>query len=106
VSGAQRPKSAATSSPIIGLIERVLPRVKHPYLLLILASLFLIDVVVPTPPPLIDEIILALLTFLVASWRRRPEPEPPLEPKDVTPPEERDATRLRVEQPNEPKSES
>jgi hypothetical protein len=92
MSEAQRPPSAGTGSPLISLIERVLPRVKHPYLLLVLASLFLIDVVVPTPPPLIDEIILALLTFLVASWRRREDPEPPLEPRDITPPEERGAS--------------
>jgi hypothetical protein len=97
VSEARRTPSASGRSPLIALIDRVLPRLKHPYLLLFLGGLLLVDIVVPTPPPLIDEIILALLTFLVATWRTRKEPEQDLEPKDVTPKEAQSPASLPAE---------
>ena len=72
-------------SAVTAIVERFLPNLKYPYLFAALAGLFLVDLVVPDPIPLVDEIVLAMLTFLVATWRTRQNPTPP--PKDITPPD-------------------
>jgi hypothetical protein len=59
---------------------------RYPYLFLVLGGLFLVDLVVPDPIPLVDEIMLAVLTFIAASFSTRQEADP--EPRDITPPEE------------------
>lgn len=75
------------SSPLSSLVEKLIPGIRYPWLLVILAGLFAVDLVVPDPIPLIDEIMLAVLTVLAASWRtRRDEVRP--QPKDVTPPDD------------------
>ncbi|MGH9380919.1 MAG: DUF6116 family protein [Thermoanaerobaculia bacterium] len=65
-------------------------RLRFPHLLLALATLFLIDLVVPDLIPLIDEVLLGLATLAVGSLTR-PEAaqseKPPM--KDVTPDERR-----------------
>ncbi len=73
-------------SPITALIHRLLPRLRYPYLFLILGGLFLVDLVTPDPVPLVDELLLAVLTFLAATFTAHREPTPP--PKDVTPAED------------------
>lgn len=74
-------------APVPSLIERLLPRLKYPQLFMVLAGLLLADLVIPDPIPFVDEALLAVLTFLVGSWRTRKAPvedaEPP-GPKDVT----------------------
>jgi hypothetical protein len=75
-------------SPLTALINRLIPGIRYPWLFAILAGLFTIDLVVPDPVPLLDEVVLAVLTFLVASWRTRQDDERP-PPRDITPPEER-----------------
>jgi len=78
--------STSSSTPLTGLIHRFLPRLRYPYLFLILAGLLAVDLVVPDPVPFVDEITLALLTFLAATFTTRRDPNPP--PRDVTPPDE------------------
>jgi hypothetical protein len=73
-------------SPLTALVYRLLPRLRYPYLFLIMGILFLVDLIVPDPIPLVDEVLLALLTFLVATFTTRREPPPP--PRDVTPPDD------------------
>ena len=75
-------------SPVTALINRLLPRLRYPYLFLILGGLFLVDLVVPDPVPLLDELLLAILTFIAATFTTRREEAP--QPRDVTPPEEFD----------------
>jgi hypothetical protein len=58
------------------LIERIIPRLKHPHLFLLLLVLLLIDMIFPDPLPFVDELVLALLTFLLGSWRTRREERP------------------------------
>lgn len=74
-------------SPIAALINRLIPGIRYPWLFAILAGLFAIDLVTPDPIPFLDEMVLAVLTFLAASWRTRgsDEPQPPI---DITPPDE------------------
>lgn len=68
------------------LLGRLLPRLRFPQLFAILAGLLVLDLLVPDPIPLVDELTLAVLTFLIGSWRTRREPQPP--PRDVTPPDD------------------
>ena len=76
----------APRTPITALVHRLLPRLRYPYLFLILGGLLLVDLVIPDPIPLIDELLLAILTFVAATLTtRRDEVSPP---RDVTPPEE------------------
>jgi hypothetical protein len=74
-------------SPFATLINRLIPGIRHPWLFAILAGLLAVDLVVPDPVPLLDEVVLALLTFMAASWRTRRGDgrEPPI---DVTPADE------------------
>jgi hypothetical protein len=55
--------------PVIALLLRFLERVRFPYLLALTATLFVLDLFLPDPIPLIDELLLGLLTVLLASWR-------------------------------------
>ena len=74
-------------SPVSALIDKLIPGIRYPWLLVILAGLLAIDLVVFDPIPFLDEAVLAVLTFLVASWRTRSgsADSPPI---DVTPPDE------------------
>lgn len=74
-----------TSSPLTAFIQRFLPRLRYPYLFLILGGLFVVDLVVPDPIPLVDELMLAMLTFLAATLTTRKDEVPP--PRDITPPD-------------------
>jgi hypothetical protein len=75
-------------SPLTSLVNRLLPRLRYPYLFLVLGALFLVDLVVPDPVPLVDEILLAVLTFIAATFTTRRDTDP--EPRDITPPEDAD----------------
>ena len=73
-------------SPLTTFVNRLLPRMRYPYLFLVLGALFLVDLVVPDPVPLVDEILLAVLTFIAATFTTRREEDS--EPRDITPPED------------------
>jgi len=75
-------------SPVTALITRLIPGIRFPWLFAILAGLFAIDLVTPDPIPFLDEVVLAVLTFLAASWRTRGRDDAPRPPRDITPPEE------------------
>ncbi len=77
-----------STSPVAALITRLIPGIRFPWLFAILAGLFAIDLVTPDPIPFLDEVVLAVLTFLAASWRTRDQNEEPQPPIDVTPPDE------------------
>jgi hypothetical protein len=70
-------------SALTTLVNRFLPRMRYPYLFLILGALFLVDLVIPDPVPLVDELLLAVLTFIAATFTARRNSD--LEPRDVTP---------------------
>ena len=72
---------------ITKLVNRLIPGIRAPWLFALLAGLLAVDLVLPDPVPFVDEIVLAVLTVLVASWRTRQEPERQ-PPKDVTPRDE------------------
>ena len=76
----------AAKTPLTAVIQRFLPNLRYPWLFLILASLLVVDLVTPDPIPMLDEALLAVLTFIAASFRTRTEDRPP--PRDITPEEE------------------
>ena len=78
--------SPSPGTPVATLIGRFLPRLRYPYLFLILGGLFLVDLVIPDPIPLIDELLLAVLTLIAATLTTKEETRPA--PRDVTPPDD------------------
>ena len=92
---------SSTGSPLTTLVNRFLPRMRYPYLFLILGALLLVDLVIPDPIPMVDEILLAVLTFIVATFTTRKDTDP--EPRDITPPEEgaRNLSPGEAEQPTD-----
>ena len=74
-------------SPLATLIQRYLPRLRYPYLFLILGGLFLVDLVTPDPIPFVDEMLLLVLTFIAATFTTRHEEDRP-PPRDITPPDD------------------
>ena len=58
-----------TRSPVQDIVGTLVGRLRYPWVFAILLALFVVDLVVPDPIPFVDEIMLALLTFLVGSWR-------------------------------------
>jgi hypothetical protein len=59
-------------SILTGLLRRL--NLRFPTLFTLFALLTLLDLVVPDPLPLVDELGLALLTLLLALWRDRRRP--------------------------------
>jgi hypothetical protein len=72
-----------TRAPVQEIVERIAPRLKHPWLFVAVAVLFVADLFFPDPIPFVDEVMLALLTFLLGSWRTRRKP--PTDAIDVSP---------------------
>ncbi len=58
-----------TPKVMIGLVNRFASRLRFPQLFLFTAALFALDVVVPDFIPFADEILLALGTILLGSWK-------------------------------------
>lgn len=75
--------------PLVSAIERLLPRMKYPWLFVALAAMFVLDLVIPDPIPILDEAVLALLTVLIGGWRTRrvvpTEPEASPGPREIGP---------------------
>ena len=79
------------SQGVTETLRRMARRFKSSTLLTVVASLFVLDVFIPDVLPFVDEVILGILTILIARWQsRRAEPPPAPKPptKNVTPREE------------------
>ena len=50
-------------------------RLRFPWLFALTATLLAVDLLLPDPVPVLDELVLALLTLLFGAWRRRPRPD-------------------------------
>ncbi|HUO87044.1 MAG TPA: DUF6116 family protein [Thermoanaerobaculia bacterium] len=78
--------STATNVGLFAALRRFTANLRYPQLFALVATLFVVDLAVPDVVPFIDEILLGLLTLLLARLKdRRGEKgeEPRL--KDVTP---------------------
>ena len=65
-----------TRSPVQEIVGSLVGRLKYPWVFVLLAAMFVADTVIPDPIPFVDEIMLALLTFLVGTWRTRKKGSP------------------------------
>jgi len=73
------------TTPEGSMLKGFLGRLKFPQLFLLAAGLFLFDLFIPDPLPLIDEALLIIGTMLLGSWEKKVDPaaeKPPM--KDVT----------------------
>jgi hypothetical protein len=59
-----------TKAGILAFVLRYLATLRFPYLLVVTAALFVVDLLVPDVIPFADEILLALLTILLARIKR------------------------------------
>ena len=74
---------------LIERLQRFAGQLKSSTLLTLVTSLFVLDLFIPDALPFVDEIVLGIITILVARWqgRRQEPPEAPKPPpKNVTPP--------------------
>ena len=60
---------------VLGYLETL----RFPWLVLVTAGLFVLDLLVPDVLPFADEILLALVTAMLARVKRRPVPKAPSE---------------------------
>lgn len=61
----------ALGNPVRRLAAHLARRLRFPHLFLLIAMLFVLDLLVPDLLPFVDEILLGLGTVLLAGWRRR-----------------------------------
>jgi hypothetical protein len=73
----------AARGPVQEIVGSLVGRMKYPWVFMLLAAVFIVDTIVPDPIPFVDEIMLALLTFLLGTWRTREKG--PTEVVDVDP---------------------
>ena len=68
---------------LFGRLSRFLEQRRFPTLLTLAVGLFLADLVIPDAIPFADEFLLALLSALFVSWKRKRGPhDAPLEPSE------------------------
>jgi hypothetical protein len=65
--------------PIISAILAFADKLRFRQLFLLVGSLFLIDLLIPDFIPLVDELLLGLLTLLLAAWKKERRDEHALE---------------------------
>lgn len=53
----------------IAILGRYGATLRFPHLLLLAGAIFVINLIVPDPLPLVDELFLGLVTLLFATWR-------------------------------------
>jgi hypothetical protein len=66
----------APRAALVGWLLGRLGRLRFPTLFVVTGVLFLVTLVFPDPIPLADEVLLGLLTALLASWRKQRLPAP------------------------------
>ena len=66
----------------MGIIVRWASRLRFPYIFLLTAVLFIFNLFIPDVVPMVDELIMGLLTALLASLRKKPESEEATPPAD------------------------
>ncbi len=68
-----------------GVWQNLITQLKASQALAIVAVLFVLDLFLPDPIPVIDEVILGLLVFILARWKQRKDAVGQTPMKNVTP---------------------
>ena len=74
-----------TRGGIAGVLVRWASRLRFPYLVLLTTVLFVLNVFIPDALPLADELIMGLVTVLLASLRKKPANQPESSADDEQP---------------------
>ena len=61
-------------NPLANPLLRWLGRLSYPRMFLVVAALFGINLLIPDMIPFVDEILLGLVTLLLANWKDRRKP--------------------------------
>ena len=64
--------------PLISGFIAYAARLRFPTLFKITAAVFVLNLFLPDAIPFLDEIILGLGTALLAAWKKRKDPQPPV----------------------------
>ena len=80
------------SKKIPGFVNDFFEQLRSSHLVMLLSAIWLLDILVPDPLPFVDEIILGLLTLLVARFRSRGG-TPPESPATRNPPAAKPPTK-------------
>lgn len=64
-------------TPVQQVVGNVAGRLRYPWVFGLLVAALTVDFFVPDPVPFIDELVLALLTVFVGSWRNRRQVQDP-----------------------------
>ena len=70
----------ARPNVICRTLDRLVGHLRFPQLFLLMGTLFVLDVLIPDFIPLVDEIILGLLTLMLGNWKNRKNPRPAAPP--------------------------
>lgn len=65
--------------PLISTLLKFADKLRFRQLFLVTAGLFVIDLLIPDVIPFVDELLLGLLTLLLAAWRKDKAEDPQLE---------------------------
>lgn len=65
--------SPALKAPLVAFAMRYLGRLRFPYLAAITGTLFVVDLIVPDVIPFADELLLGLITLLLAMLKKPKE---------------------------------
>ncbi len=66
------------TNPATGPIMGFASRLRFPTLFFITLGLWAVNMIIPDPLPLVDEIVMGLVTLMLATWKTRKDP--PAEP--------------------------
>lgn len=61
-------------NPVVAVLLGRLRNLRFPTLAILVGALFLASLAIPDPIPLVDELLLGLLTLLLANWKQRRSP--------------------------------
>lgn len=64
------------ANPATGTIMGYASRLRFPTLFMITLGLWAVNMIIPDPLPLIDEIVMGLVTLMLATWKKPQDTRP------------------------------
>ena len=79
--------ASPAQGPVLEAVRRFASGLRYPQLFFLALSLFVVDLIIPDLIPMVDEVLLGLLTLLFARLKERGEGHQEPETMDRKPPE-------------------